>query len=127
MNRLRIIAVAAALLVISAVMAWRFARPSSEESNVRAATRVVESIQHGSPLGFDPDAWEAATDQNTVVPRGGRLEALPGSWVIQGNSASVDVKLIQPNERDRRYWLLLHRVRSEWLVYGSLELESSRG
>jgi hypothetical protein len=100
----------------------RSAMPA-QEADAIAASQVVESLEPGSPAGFDPAAWADAADQASVLPLGATLEVLDGATVVKGDQASVDALIATPGQSATRHWVFLHRVDGEWLVFGSLPLE----
>ena len=95
------------------------------QNDVELVTSVVDSLKPGEPAGFDPQAWSDAVNQQAVLPPGATLTLIRDSVVVTGNEASVDVTMEVPGQPATRNWLFLHKLDGEWLIYGTLPLDTS--
>jgi hypothetical protein len=120
-KRLRVLIVGA-LVVGIAACDGSDSKDSGRAAQAAAATAVVEQVRPGRMQGFDPAVWRSIPDKATVLPPGARLQVVPGSFVGNRTSATVDAVISNSGPPDQRAWVFLRKVRGDWLIYGTLPL-----
>lgn len=68
--------------------------------------------------------WSMAENPDAVLPAGATLSVDSGSVIVTGDEATVDVVMAVPGQQEIRSWVFMRRMDSEWLVYGTLPLDT---